>query len=114
MAFYNYNGMGEQYVTFAATDAITVGQVCKISANDTVDACDDGDRILGIVAEKRDGTAGVVIGGYVELPYSGTLSGAGFVKLAADGSGGVKAATGGHEYLVIRVDSAASTVGLFL
>ena len=53
--------------------------------------------------------------GFVELPYSGEAPAVGYQTLAADGAGGVKTVTaGGRSLLVVMVDSANETVGVFL
>ena len=82
----SFKGIGDQYVTFSAAGT----------------------------AELRFGTAGVTMGGYVELHYTGAAPTVGYTALAADGSGGVKVLEGGREYLVVSVDTEAQTVGLFL
>lgn len=111
----SFKGIGDQYVTFAAAETAELGAVCKISANGTVDKCAADDAFCGTIAELRFGMAGVKMGGYVELHYTGTAPALGYTALAADGTGGVKVAEeGGREYLVISVDTETQTVGLFL
>ena len=110
-----FDAIGEKYVTFLAADTAVNGQVCKVSDNDTVGACGDGDVFCGVVSECKDGCAAVIMGGYVELPYSGTAPAAGYALLAADENGGIKkVTTGGRSCLVVHVDTSAQTVGLFL
>lgn len=110
----SFKGIGDQYVTFSAAGTAELGGVCKISANGTVDKCAAGDAFCGVIAELRFGTAGVTMGGYVELHYTGAAPTVGYAALAADGSGGVKVLEDGREYLVVSVDTEAQTVGLFL
>ena len=111
----SFKGIGDQYVTFAAAETADLGAVCKISANGTVDKCAADDAFCGVIAELRFGMAGVRMGGYVELPYTGTAPALGYTALAADGEGGVKVPEkGGQPYLVISVDTETQTVGLFL
>lgn len=57
-----------------------------------------------------------LIDSYVELGYSGTAPAVGYATLAADAAAGkVKAVTtGGAQYLVIKVDAAAGTVGFIM
>ena len=110
-----FDAIGEKYVTFLAGEGAEKGKACKVSANDTVDVCDDGDVFCGVISECRDGCAAVIMGGYAELPYSGTAPEVGYALLAANGAGGVKAVTsGGKSCLVVHVDETAQTVGLFL
>lgn len=110
----SFNAIGEQYVTFLAAETAQEGAVCKMSGNDTVDVCGAGDDFCGVIAQCKGGSAAVILGGYVELPYSGGELSTGYAVLAADGNGGVKEAQTGRKCLVVRVDTAAQTVGLFL
>ena len=92
----SFDAIGEKYVTFLAGSGAAKGQVW--------------------VAEVRDGCAAVVMGGYAEVPFSDeTAPSAGYATLAADGDGGVKSVTsGGRSCLIVHVDAAAKTLGLFL
>ena len=55
------------------------------------------------------------MGGYVELPYSGDSAPAlGTVTVAADGNGGITAASTGRTVTVLTVDTTAKTVGIIL
>lgn len=111
-----FDAIGEKYVTFLASESAEKDAVCKISANDTVGGCDADDVFCGVVAEVKNGCAAVVMGGYAEVPYSGTTDPAvGYALLAADGTGGVKAVTsGGRSCLVVHVDTTEKKIGLFL
>ena len=94
---------------------MTQGVPVKISANDTVDSCAAEDSFCGVANGVSGGYASVQMSGFIRLPYNGTAAVAGYVILAADGSGGVKVvATGGRSILVLRVDMAAKTVGIML
>ena len=110
----NFGAIGEQYVTFKAGTGLEEGAVCKVSANGTVGACEEDDVFVGVVDQLRGGEAGVLMGGYVELPCSGTLPDPGYVILAADGDGGVYEADEGRTCLVVNVDSTNGIIGLFL
>lgn len=110
-----FDAIGEKYVTFLAAEGTEQGTVCKLSANDTVGGCGENDVFCGVAAEVKNGCAAVVMGGYVELPYTGTAPSVGYALLAADGKGGVRtAASGGRSCLVVRVDTAEKKIGLFL
>ena len=106
--------------TFAAsglTFGTDEGKVCKVTANQTVALCADGDRFHGVIETiERDNAYGVVRKtGYVTLAYTGGDPSAGIVKFLADASGGVKVdATNGYEYLVVDVDTTGKTATLFL
>lgn len=111
----SFNAIGERYVTFLAGDTAQAGALCRVTANAEVGACAAGERFCGIVTQVRGGTASVLMGGYVELPYSGSAPALGYAQLSADGNGGVQTdADAGGWYLVVRVDPEQSTVGLFL
>ena len=93
------------------------GKVCKVTANQTVSLCSDGDRFHGMIETiERDNAYCVVRKtGYVTLAYTGSDPTAGIVKLSADGSGGVKVDnTEGIEYLTVVVDTTGKTVTLYL
>ena len=111
----SFEAIHQQYVTFEAGATAAAGKPCKLTANGTVGACAAGDGFFGVISRVEGDVAGVVMGGYVELPYSGTTAPAlGYSILAADGSGGVKSAESGRAYLVCQVDTTGKTVGLFL
>ena len=110
----SFNSIGEKYVTFLAADSAKKGEVCKMSASGTVAGCEEDDEFCGLVKDLEDGYAGVQLGGYVELPCSGTLPSVGYAILAADGNGGVAEAETGKTCLVVFTDSTAGVIGLFL
>lgn len=105
----SYEGMGQWAATFACGE-VSVGQVVKPAAENSVAACADGDAFAGVVlARARSGDAcTVVLGGTAEVSYSGSSAPAvGWQKLCADGNGGVKTDAGGREQLVLSVDEVA-------
>lgn len=111
----SFEAIGQQYVTFDAAESAAAQKPCKLTANGTVGVCGAGDGFFGVISRVDGGVAGVIMGGYVELPYSGTTAPTlGYCALAADGAGGVKTAEGAREYLVCLVDTAGKRVGLFL
>ena len=111
----SFGAIGEKYVTFLADETAEDGVLCKVTDNGTVGACDEGDAFCGVITQVRGGTASVLMGGYTELPYSGTTAPTvGFSTLSADGEGGVAADEDGREYLIVKVDTTEKTVGLFL
>lgn len=111
----SFNAIGQTHVSFAAASSAKAGQVCKMTANATVGACAAGESFCGVVTDVRGGVAAVTTAGYAELKYTGTAPSVGYQTLAADGAGGVKTATtGGRSLLVVQVDSANETVGVFL
>lgn len=113
MSKISFEGIGEVAATFACGDGVTAGQVVKVTGNGTVGACSDDDRFCGMALSAQDGYAAVQLAGLVRVSVTGEGVSAGWVKLAADGSGGVKAAaTGGTELLVISADSDGAVVRL--
>lgn len=111
----SFEAIQEQYVTFEAAESAASGKPCKITANNTVGACAAGDKFFGVVSRVEGSVAGVIMGGYVELPYTGTTAPTvGHCALVADGTGGVKADAGGVQYLVCMVDATNKIIGLFL
>ena len=110
----SFDSIHETLVTFAAASGLQAGQVCKVTADGTVGACSNGDVFCGVAGPIRKGSVGVQMGGYAEVPYTGTKPGYGYVTLAANGSGGVKAAESGKTCCVVKVDTTAGVVGLFL
>ena len=112
----SFGGVGELCVTFKAASSVTKGAPVKMSANDTVAACANGDRMMGIAIDvKEDGYCTVQVSGFAAMKYSGTAPSVGYATLAADSAGGVKvASSGGSEFLVLNVDTANTTVGFII
>ncbi|MBQ6264054.1 MAG: hypothetical protein IJK60_01230 [Clostridia bacterium] len=111
---YSFEGFNEGVLTFLCDDNIPSGAPVKMSGSETVEACGSGDCFCGVALTCRNGSAGVAVLGAVTLPYSGTAPSAGYVKLAADGEGGVTASDSGREYLALAVDTAAGAVTIIL
>jgi len=112
----SFQGIGESVVTFynSRTNGAISGEPVKMSGNGEVAHCADGDRFFGVALASDGGFAAVQTDGYAEINYSGIAPAVGFTKLAADGTGGVKTAETGGEFLVVEVDAANKTVGLML
>ncbi len=112
----SFEGIGESVVTFynSAVSAATAGVTVKMSGNGEVSACEDGNRFFGYALACDTDFAAVQTAGYIELGYTGTAPAVGFVKLAANGAGGVKADEAGEEFLVVDVDTANKILGLML
>ena len=98
--------LGQVCTTMYLQGSAADNTVCKMHANDTVAAC---------AAGKRDGLACVQVAGFVTLHYTGTTAPTvGECALAGDGKGGVAVTENAKKYRVLRVDTAAKTVGLYL
>ena len=98
--------------TFAAQEGVVSGQVVKITANGQVGPCTANDQFCGVALSGAP-FAGVQVKGFATVKATGSVS-LGYVKLVADGTGGVKAGETGREYLVVETDSTAGTAVLYL
>ena len=97
--------LGQVCTTMYLQGSAADNTVCKMHAND----------IIGVVVGKRDGLACVQVAGFVTLHYTGTTAPTvGECALAGDGKGGVAVTENAKKYRVLRVDTAAKTVGLYL
>ena len=111
----SYEGIGQTVATFNCSGEIEAGIPVKISGNASVDVCADGGAFNGVTAAAADGgIVPVIMRGFIKLPYSGTAPTAGNGVIAADGDGGVKTASAGRSLTVIDVDTANSTVVLYI
>lgn len=109
----SFEGLENAVVTFQEEE-VTAGYPVAMRSGAVVGNAAAGDAPVGVALHVRGGCAAVQIKGFAVLPYSGDAPALGWSALAADGTGGVKAAAGGREYLVVQVDSQDKTVGLFL
>ena len=109
----SYKGVGDKCLTFIKGSALTVqGNLVTVSANSTVAPSASGEAFAGIVKSVNDGFVSVQVGGYLELTYDGTAPSFGRIFLQASTSPTVvKSATSGVRVLVVKVDTANSTVG---
>ena len=101
----SFEGIGHLIATFAAENG-QEGQVCKLSDNGTVAACQAEEVFCGVMQSIRGDYAGVQLHGFAKVSYSGSAPAVGYNKLVADGNGGVKTGNG-KEYLVVSVDTEA-------
>ena len=110
---YCYKGIGEVSATFETVDGafIPVGAPVKLADSGKVAACENGDAFIGVVESCRAGCAAVQLCGGVEVVCSGTEPTVGYVKLMADGAGGVCIGEG-REYLVLAVSGGAAEIML--
>lgn len=98
----SFEGLGEMVATFYNKSAVA-GSPCKLSGNGEVAVCAADDRMLGVAINADNEYAAVTLGGVVTMAYTGTKPTVGFVKLVADGTGGVKAG-GDDKYCVLSVE----------
>lgn len=106
----SYEGIGEIVATFQAGAEVGTGQVVKMGGNGKVEGCNVGDRFCGVALAPVEGYAAVQVAGFAPVKYTGDKPAVGYVKLAADGQGGVKADENGGELLVVAVDEGSGTM----
>ncbi|HCA04683.1 MAG TPA: hypothetical protein DEO32_02165 [Ruminococcaceae bacterium] len=108
----NFNGAGENVVTFIADSSVTeAGIPVKVSADGTVAKCAANDLFCGICVGVREGYAAVQISGYAVFGTTSKLA-AGYKKLAAAANGKIAVNENGRELLV--VNSTATEAGVIL
>ena len=102
-----FDGMDNLVVTFRCSGTVEAGSPDGGT----------GKVPIGVLLQKRGNYAAVQIRGYVTLPYTGTAPALGWQELVTNGSQGLRTVTtgeAGKACLVVRVDAATSTLGLFL
>lgn len=108
----NFNGYGENVMTFIADSSLTeTGVPVKITGDGTVGKCGGNENFCGVCIGLRDGYAAVQLAGYVRTSAPSKIA-AGYKKLAAGSLGDVAINSSGRELLV--VDSSATEVGFIL
>lgn len=111
----SFEGVGEQILSFVKANGTEKNVFVKVSANNTVAACSAGDVFAGYCIAVNGGFADVKTAGYIEVGYTGeTAPTVGYTALAAAANGKVEADEDGREYLVLKVDSTAKTVGFIM
>lgn len=108
------NGFLQALLTMRADNVIAAGTPVKLTDNFKVAAAAANDAFAGVACTQNGPYCGVQLRGSVTLPYSGTAPAVGAAVLAADGSGGVKAAESGTNVLILAVDETAGTVTCIL
>lgn len=106
-----FNGFCENAVTFEADATVEKGSLVKLIDDNTVAACESGDKVVGVCVNVREGYAAVQIKGYAEIPVEGTVN-VGYQSISAASDTCVKADTEGRECLV--VSAGTDTVGVIL
>ncbi len=110
----SFKGFNEQVLTFKTEAELAAGTLVTMSDNGTVAACANGDKIIGVVLCCRDNLASVQVGGYINVPYSGTAPKVGYCGISAASATEIKSDTSGRELAVFDTDTAASTAGILL
>ncbi len=106
-----FNGFCENTVTFEADSTVQKGALLKLIDDNTVAVCTEGDKVVGVCVNVRDGYAAVKLYGYVEIPVEGSVN-VGYQTLSAASANAFKADANGREYLV--VSAGTDTIGLIL
>lgn len=105
-----FKGFETKEITLKST-GINPGAVVMLNEELLAVSPAEGTVFCGVCSAVRDGYASVIISGYAEAAFTGTAPVPGYQKLASDGNGGVIVDNeNGREYLVVGVDSSASTV----
>ena len=107
----SFEGIGETITTFYSGGGCKDAPV-KLTQNGTVAPCANGETFIGVGIFDDTDYSAVRIAGFTTMPYSGTAPALGFVKLVADGNGGVKTGSSGESYLVLETGS--GSVGFML
>ena len=105
----SYEEIGHLSVTFPA-DGCEVGTVCAMTNYSMIHGCNAGEPFLGVVESVYGIQAAVQVSGFVTIHYTGEHPYCGYVKLSADGNGGVKADASGKEYWIVNVDRTKQTL----
>ncbi len=105
----SFGGFNMNTATFKMTGEIAKNSPVKMSSSETVAACAGGEEFCGFAVDCGNGFASVQLCGAVTAPYTGTAPSVGYETLAGSGDK-VTVSDSGREYLVIAVDTTASTV----
>lgn len=113
----SFKGYGENVLTFNA-ELSEVGVPVDVAMGEMVTKAQAEKDFIGITCYADGKFAGVIVDGYVEVPYTGGSPSYGYCNLVANGSGGVKSpdsgTTSNHFVRVLRVDSENRIVGFIL
>lgn len=103
----NFGNYEEQVVTFKCEheENIYMGTPVKMSRSGIVTACGDGDNMIGVAVNVRNGYAAVQLTGYIEMPVDDNFTfDVGYKKICVGAGGKVKLSSKGREYLVVHVE----------
>lgn len=107
-------GYGENVLTFN-TNLTEAGVPVAVDADRHASLAAEDTDFIGFTTYADGKIAGVIVDGYVEVPYTGTVPTYGFTPLVSNGTNGVKLSTDSkHIVRVIRVDTYNNTVGFIL
>ena len=111
----SYRGFNSSALTFESEAEFTKGAPVGFDGGACAPAAEDS-AFIGICVSVRGNLVTTQMEGYVEADYSGTAPECGWVKLCADGEGGVAVseADGIPLYRVIEVNTENKKVGFIL
>jgi hypothetical protein len=107
ISFYGY----DQSVLSMLSNSVTKGDLVTMAANATAKKAANGELFFGLALSSDQYGTGVQTKGYIEVPYTGSLS-LGYQKLVSNGNNGVKKDDTGHAFLVLTIEN--NTAGLLL
>ena len=112
----NYKGYNSGTITCEKGDGLAVGYPVKFDPNNHAVPAGNGDEFVGICTAVRGDWASVQINGYVEMPYSGSITRASYVSLCADSNHKVKAGSvdATKHFKLLCLDATNSTIGFIL
>lgn len=110
-----FKGFETKEITLLAGEDLEAGQVITLAAPCVATPAEEGNKFCGVCTVVRGDYASAVMHGCAKVSYSGTAPQLGYVRLAADGNGGVTVdSTNGREYLVVSVDETSGTAVIFV
>ena len=113
----SFKGYGEKVLTFK-TSLTEVGVPITPGTDCTAYRATADRDFIGISCSADGEYAGVIVDGYVEVPYTGSAPNFGFCNLVSNGSNGVKtpgsSTTSNHIVRVIKIDTQNKIVGFIL
>ena len=114
---FSYQGYGENILTFKSKLTKVGLPVTITRENEVIQASAESD-FIGVTCYADGNMVGVIIDGYIEMPYTGVAPSFGCTYLVSNGSNGVKSpgssTTSKHSVRVLKIDPSSSTVGFIL
>lgn len=100
----SFKGLGQVAATFTCGTDVAAGDVVSISANGQVAKTAAAGSIAGVCQNVRHGLATVIVGGHVQMPYTGQVA-LGVASLVGDAGGKAKAGEAGRQVLVVAAEN---------
>ena len=112
----SYRGFNSSALTFESEADFTKGAPIGFNSEGVCAQAEKDDAFIGICVSVRGSLVTAQMEGFVEAAYTGEAPAYGWVKLCADGNGGVAVSTedGVPLYRVIEVDAENNKVGFIL